>query len=100
MKIEYNKKEIGIGDIVKYNDNICIIAYDDDYEVDFPYYVIDLSTMGVVGAFESIEVINKVEENNYLYENNGLNVYINEIEKIKEIGKYDGVKFLPFKILK
>ena len=60
MKIEYNKKEIGIGDIVKYNDNICIIAYDDDYDVDFPYYVIDLSTMGVVGAFESIEMINKV----------------------------------------
>ena len=60
MKIEYNKKEIGIGDIVKYNDNICIIAYDDDYDVDFPYYVIDLSTMIVVGAFESIENINKV----------------------------------------
>ena len=60
MKIEYNKKEIGIGDIVKYNDNICIIAYDDDYDVDFPYYVIDLSTMRVVGAFESIEIINKV----------------------------------------
>ena len=60
MKIEYNKKEIGIGDIVKYNDNICIIAYDDDYDVDFPYYVIDLSTMIVVGAFESIEIINKV----------------------------------------
>ena len=60
MKIEYNKKEIGIGDIVKYNDNICIIAYDDDYDVDFPYYVIDLSTMRVVGAFESIKNINKV----------------------------------------
>ena len=60
MKIEYNKKEIGVGDIVKYNDNVCIIAYDDDYDVDFPYYVIDLSTMGVVGAFESIEIINKV----------------------------------------
>lgn len=60
MKIEYNKKEIGVGDIVKYNDNICIIAYDDDYDVDFPYYVIDLSTMEVVGAFESIEIINKV----------------------------------------
>ena len=60
MKIEYNKKEIGIGDIVKYNDNICIIAYDDDYDVDFPYYLIDLSTMIVVGAFESIEIINKV----------------------------------------
>lgn len=60
MKIEYNKK-IGIGDIVKYNDNICIIAYDDDYDVvDFPYYLIDLSTMIVVGAFESIEIINKV----------------------------------------
>ena len=60
MKIEYNKKEIGIGDIVKYNDNICIIAYDEDYDVDFPYYVIDLSTMRVVGAFESIKNINKV----------------------------------------
>ena len=60
MKIEYNKKEIGIGDIVKYNDNICIIAYDYDYDVDFPYYVIDLSTMRVVGAFESIKNINKV----------------------------------------
>ena len=58
MKIEYNKKEIGVGDIVKYNDNICIIAYDYDYDADFPYYVIDLSTMVVVDAFESIEVIN------------------------------------------
>ena len=27
MKIEYNKKEIGVGDIVKYNDNI--LKYDD-----------------------------------------------------------------------
>ena len=44
--------------------------------------------------------IYKVEENNYLYENNGLNVYSNDIENLKEIGKYDGVKFLPFKILK
>ena len=59
MKIEYNKK-IGIGDIVKYDDNICIIAYDDSYDVDFPYYLIDLSTMRVFGAFESIEIINKV----------------------------------------
>ena len=59
MKIEYNKK-IGIGDIVKYDDNICIIAYDDDYDVDFPYYLIDLSTMRVVGAFESIKNINTV----------------------------------------
>ena len=60
MKIEYNK-EIGIGDIVKYDDDICIIACDDIYEVDFPYYLIDLSTMVVVGAFESIEVINTVD---------------------------------------
>ena len=60
MKIEYNKKEIGIGDIVKYDNNICIIAYDDDYDVDFPYYLIGLSTMRVVGAFTSIEVINTV----------------------------------------
>ena len=44
--------------------------------------------------------IYKVEENNYLYENNGLNVYSNDIENLKEIGKYGGVKFLPFKILK
>ena len=44
--------------------------------------------------------IYKVEENNYLYENNGLNVYSNDIENVKEIGEYDGVKFLPFKILK
>ena len=44
--------------------------------------------------------IYKGEENNYLYENNGLNVYSNDIENLKEIGKYDGVKFLPFKILK
>ena len=44
--------------------------------------------------------IYKVEENNYLYENNGLNVYSNDIENLKEIGKCDGVKFLPFKILK
>ena len=44
--------------------------------------------------------IYKVEENNYLYENNGLNVYSNDIEYLKEIGKYDGVKFLPFKIIK
>ena len=60
MKVEYNKKEIGIGDIVKYDDDICIIAYDDNYDVDFPCYLIDLSTMRVVGAFESIEIINKV----------------------------------------
>ena len=44
--------------------------------------------------------IYKIEENNYLYENNGLNVYSNDIEHLKEIGKYDGVKFLPFKIIK
>ena len=44
--------------------------------------------------------IYKVEENNYLYENNGLNVYSNDIEYLKKIGKYDGVKFLPFKIIK
>ena len=74
MKIEYNKKEIGIGDIVKYNDNICIIAYDDDYDVDFPYYVIDLSTMRVVGAFESIEVINKVNAITLISKNENIKI--------------------------
>lgn len=44
--------------------------------------------------------IYKIEENKYLYENNGLNVYSNDIEHLKVIGKYDGVKFLPFKIIK
>lgn len=74
MKIEYNKKEIGIGDIVKYNDNICIIAYDDDYDVDFPYYVIDLSTMGVIGAFESIEMINKVSSITLISKNEDIKI--------------------------
>ena len=74
MKIEYNKKEIGIGDIVKYNDNICIIAYDDDYDVDFPYYVIDLSTMRVVGAFESIEIINKVNDITLISKNEDIKI--------------------------
>ena len=74
MKIEYNKKEIGVGDIVKYDDNICIIAYDDDYDVDFPYYVIDLSTMGVVGAFESIEMINKVSSITLISKNEDIKI--------------------------
>ena len=74
MKIEYNKKEIGIGNIVKYNDNICIIAYDDDYDVDFPYYVIDLSTMRVVGAFESIEIINKVNDITLISKNEDIKI--------------------------
>lgn len=44
--------------------------------------------------------IYKVDENYYLYQNNGLNVYSNAIDHLKEIGKNDGVKFLPFKIIK
>ena len=74
MKIEYNKKEIGIGDIVKYNDNICIIAYYYDYDADFPYYVIDLSTMRVVGAFESMEIINKVNDITLISKNENIKI--------------------------
>lgn len=44
--------------------------------------------------------IYKVDEDCYLYKSNGLNVYSNTIGHLKEIGKYDGVKFLPFKIIK
>lgn len=61
MKIEYNKKRIGVGDIVKYDDDICIVAYDGGWEIEYPYYLIKLTTVEVVGAFETLENINRVK---------------------------------------